>query len=521
VLAESDRQNDTCSLSCCAGYRSRCEMQQALRSNSKSSIVADCAQRRDAGTAPLQVLAVLIRILTERGGRRTLLAIAVLNISLQTGKHFWLREDDQGSYGGFELSLTNLALAGLYLGWLFQAAIRPRRSKTAGWTITLPAGTFLFITALSYVTAKDTYLWLSQTWNVFQLFLVYFYVAHTVTSRDVILIVRWMLIGLILQSMLMLAQGTGVLGEFRLLGLKAASSEFAGDNRPSGSFGAPNAAASYLCMTMAMALGTLSTTVWRTGRNLAIVGLAVGLPALLLTLSRGGWVAFAVSAIAILLSCGNRLPRIRIATFVAIGVMVAIPFLGTVEARLFGDDHGSATGRMPLNQLALTMIQDHPFSGVGANNFATAVDSYLAHGFPSDGWLYVVHNTYLLVAAETGVVGLAALLWLLFAIITQAKARWAAGDSWTGPVALGSMAAVVGLMVQMLFEPFRDGAPIQLLWLCAGLVAAMRNCSPLAASASLGSISSTSSLKSGRSSRGQRPHFGAASSYGARSVRIL
>jgi O-antigen ligase len=61
------------------------------------------------------------------------------------------------------------------------------------------------------------------------------------------------------------------------------------------------------------------------------------------------------------------------------------------------------------------MFKDHPLLGVGLNNFTVAMDEY---GQVS-GWtrfLQPVHNVYLLVAAETGLVGFIAFIGLLFIV---------------------------------------------------------------------------------------------------------
>src|SRR5207245_8310594 len=59
--------------------------------------------------------------------------------------------------------------------------------------------------------------------------------------------------------------------------------------------GAPNSAASYLGMLMAMAVGVLLAKVGRMDKYLAAAALAMGTIPLIFTLSRGGWLGFLVS----------------------------------------------------------------------------------------------------------------------------------------------------------------------------------------------------------------------------------
>ena len=65
--------------------------------------------------------------------------------------------------------------------------------------------------------------------------------------------------------------------------------------------------------------------------------------------------------------------------------------------------------------MALQMLKDHPLLGVGLNNFTVRMSEY---GEVS-GWarfLQPVHNVYLLIAAETGILGLILFLCLLFSV---------------------------------------------------------------------------------------------------------
>jgi len=193
---------------------------------------------------------------------------------------------------------------------------------------------------------------------------------------------------------------------------------------------------------------------------------------LIFTLSRGGWISFFVGLTTIMIFGGRRVPRKAVAAAAVALLLLAIPFRGVISERLYGDDKGSAASRMPLNDLAAAMIADHPFLGVGANNFALAMQPYMAQSFSGD-FFYTVHNTYLLVWAETGIGGLVMFLWFLIAILRQGYRCSRSRDTLFAPLALGCFAAVVGLMVHMNFEPFGSGPEVDLLWIFAGLVTAM------------------------------------------------
>lgn len=418
---------------------------------------------------------------TSRKVQRILLAVVAFNISWQVGKHFFLRQSvaDLGSIGGLEISLTNLALAGLYIGWIVRIVTQPRsftRQQRGRAQVTLPAVLLMLFCAISLLVARDATLSVFGLWSALELFLLYLYIAKNVNSRDdVLFIVRIMLIGLIVQSTLMLAQAGGIVGNFNAYGFKARA-DFAGDNRISGTFGSPNPAAAYLAMVMVAALGVIFADVARADKYLAGIGVAMAAVPLVFTLSRGGWLSFALGVATMFLVSRRRLPRKTMAMVVVVIVLLIIPFTGSIMGRLSGDDNGSAAARMPLNKLAATMISDHPILGVGVNNFAIAMGPYLRNGFSGE-FLYTVHNTCLLIWAETGIGGLVAFVWLLIAIVRQGSKCWQLRHPLFAPLGLSCTAAVVACIVQMSFEPFRTEAAYHMLWLFGGLLTAMHRLS--------------------------------------------
>ena len=450
-----------------------------------TSGVLRVADRASAAIAlAIAPLAVPIAILATRRVQKVLLAIVVLNMSLRVEKHFFLREDaaDLGSLGGLQISLTNIALAGLYVALLARGVIRSRSSAPQRRSldkVTLPAALLLLFYAISLFVAGDTTLGVFEVWSILELFFLYLYIAKTATSReDVLFIVRLLLVGLIIQSFLMLAQAGGLVGDINFYGIKARA-EFAGvagDSRISGTIGAPNAAAGYLAMIMLVALGVMLSAMGRADKYLAGIGLAMATVPLILTLSRGGWISFLVGLAIVIVSGRRGVPWKTVGVVVTAVVLLSIPFGGAIEERLYGDDNGSIASRMPLNKLAGAMIEDHPLLGVGANNFAVAMQPYLARGFSGD-FLYTVHNTYLMVWAETGIGGLIVFVWLLIAIVRQGSKCWQLRDPLFAPLALGCIAAVIGFMVQMNFEPTRSGTEMHLLWLFGGLVTVMNRMS--------------------------------------------
>jgi O-antigen ligase len=98
---------------------------------------------------------------------------------------------------------------------------------------------------------------------------------------------------------------------------------------------------------------------------------------------------------------------------------------------------------------------------------------YAAAGAPGI-FFYTVHNKFLVVFAETGVGGLLIFVAFLVAILREGWKAWRLRDPVLSPIALGCVAGVAGLMVQMNVEPARTDPYSHLIWLCGGLVLAVR-----------------------------------------------
>lgn len=74
--------------------------------------------------------------------------------------------------------------------------------------------------------------------------------------------------------------------------------------------------------------------------------------------------------------------------------------------------------RAKLIKTALMMFADHPLLGVGLNNFLVKLPEYnQLHDIP----LQPVHNVYLLIAVETGVMGFLIFSWLLYRLFTRVQ----------------------------------------------------------------------------------------------------
>jgi len=405
--------------------------------------------------------------------QRFLLAVIVMEIPLQLDSYLFYREKAAalGALGGLNISVTTVCLMILYAWWLSRSLLGVTPPPWASILKDLPFIVYLATVALSVVVARDVMLTGFEIFLVFQAFLLYLYIARNVRTRgDVRFLITWLLIGLALQSLIMFA--------LRITGSSVEiASVFARIDdgvRVGGTIGSPNGAASYLTLLLAPAFSLLFSRLEGRYKWLAAGAFCLGGGALLLTLSRGGWLAFAVSLMLCYLLLSRRgLLSLRLHFTLLLTVLVLVLlFHNQVASRLVEPDNGSAYSRIPLMRLTWRIIGDHPLLGVGANNFAVVLRQYVTPDFSRE-WLYTVHNAYLLIWSETGIISLLAFLWMLAVVLRRAWRVWMRRDLLLSPLAAGFMAALVGQMVHMMVDLFNGRPQVQMLWMIAALISAM------------------------------------------------
>lgn len=410
--------------------------------------------------------------------RKFFLAIALLDIPLQIDQNFAYRDAaaELGARAGFNVSLTTFALAGLYGAWFIERLVNRHRSTRLPPGPILALAPYMAVVSLSVIVADDIGLYARGLVLLGQMFLLYVYLIATVKTReDVRFVVGWLLCGLVCECVIIALSATG--GDFAAGGLQVRKDTFEEDfgtaSRFSGTLGSPILAAAFLEMLLAPALGILGTTLGRSYKTLAVLGLILGSAALIGTGSRAGWLAatFSVSSAYYLLWRRRKLSAaVPVALFLVLSA-VALVFHENISRRLTDDDRGSARSRVPLMMMAWNIIGDRPVLGVGANNYTQALRSRTPE-FGNE-WLFTVHNQYLLVWAENGVVGLAAYLWFLLATLRRGWQGWKRADPVLAPLALGFTAAVMGQMLHMNVDIFATRPQVQLLCVVAALIGAI------------------------------------------------
>ncbi len=408
--------------------------------------------------------------------RKLLLTIILLELPLQVDTYLGYRQDAAtfGAVGGLVISVTTICLLVLGALWLLELLSRRATVSWAGVRAALPLAALVGVHAVSVLVAYDVGLALMQVFLLAQGLMLFAVVYRmTRTPRDLLYVLALVALGVAIQGAIMMvlrARGTGF-----ELGMGMVEARIDGGQRVGGTVGSPNSASGYLSLLLPISLVVLLAGRYgHLQEGLAGSALVLGLMGLVFTLARGGWLALVLGG-GVSVLVGLRFGWIKKGRLALLGVaggVLALAVMGTVVKRVTGNDLGSAESRVPLMELAWRIIRDHPYLGVGGNNFAVVIPRY---GDPEYGgvWLYIVHNAYMLVWAETGPFGLVILVWYLLETVWRGwqSVRWR--HNLLSPLALALMTGVMGHIVYMTADVFNGRSQTEMLALVAALIAAI------------------------------------------------
>ncbi len=218
----------------------------------------------------------------------------------------------------------------------------------------------------------------------------------------------------------------------------------------------PNELGTTLAIAAVLLLG-LSLDGSRLRRLLCLAGLSVVTAGLVLTWSRGAWVA-AVLGVAVLIALTERRLLWHALLAAALVLGVAAPALGPRWAHHVGRIREVAVAEGPFSRIAIwrlaqEIVSDHPVLGTGLSTFQFVYERY-RQGTTAAPNAPVAHNLFLQFAAETGVVGLVALLFFLTAGVL-AVTRWhtrGPPGSKERRLSATAFAALVALLVHQMVD---------------------------------------------------------------------
>jgi O-antigen ligase len=227
-----------------------------------------------------------------------------------------------------------------------------------------------------------------------------------------------------------------------------------------------NAVALYLEPPLAFGVGFILFPAAKRDRWIATIFSALVLAAIILSLSRAGFLALAVFALMVLLSIPSwkwQLGTVVAMAVIALGV-TALPF---IRERLSTFAH-SASLRTSIYAQALHMLSQRPIQGAGISGFPIAV-APLRPG-SQEIELYP-HNLWLTTWSELGLLGLLSFAVIFFGLMWQGFRSLPRSLGLSRPVIWGATGALILYLVHGMFDsPYWKNDLSVEFWLLAALM---------------------------------------------------
>ena len=294
----------------------------------------------------------------------------------------------------------------------------------------------------------------TSIWSTIQLlnYLTIFYLTiHTVRTRSQFRQLIYLIIGI--------ATFLSVFGLFKYFGANPFPWWNYTDipqnvHRLSSTFGNPDHLAGYMEMAIPLILG-LFLIGFRGGKLILITYLTcLLLTALVLSLSRGGWIGslLGLSFMAFVLLTSPYFQRKKlfmalIGGFLAMALIVlastpVVERIRTIEQK---DEIPNLRSRVSRWRGTIEMIKDYPLLGIGPGNFATIFTQYQPPGFASRS--FYAHNDYLHFTSEAGLPLIAIVVWMIIALYRKSFRKLKNPSRLVRGTILGSLAGITAILV--------------------------------------------------------------------------
>lgn len=390
-------------------------------------------------------------------------------------------EDDRNAMptsGMFGLGIIDFMLAGLYMAWAFRIfALReeplPRLRTMDLWVLFM-----VLASALSIWGARDPWLSAFSLEHIVKHALVYLYLSRHLQRRHV----PWML-GAFAVALLVQAGIGAVQNQFGILRGLMADKGAGGDklnyqyevpgienvNRAMGTTYDSHSLGLYLAMLLPFVLVFLFREQPPRLRLAFAALLLIGLPTLVITYSRSGWLSTAISlgiCGAVLLAWRERY-AVRAAFVVGIAGIFAAPWLlSKVFSRFIDAPEDLLRGRFEQFPIAWSMWKENLLTGIGGGNYMLGLREHNLN------WAYdmPVHNIPLFLGAEMGLLGVVSYygvaIYAFILLVRLIRSRVEPDCR----MALAGLAALVAALFDGMSNPhFREPPVYMMFWLIVAM----------------------------------------------------
>ena len=432
---------------------------------------------------------VLVVTLTKQT-RETLLFASIPTLPLAYSITFGFREHPPFSVlaNGFPIDLFDIALFSLLAGWLYQLWIKtepvsihfPRR-----WTAIMLSLLAINLFSALFI-ARENFYSFSLIYGQLKCYLIAFFIANYIRDTHSLRILGYAFASiLIIQGVIVLEQlFLGVIFTAELLGRQVNLESAAGldtINRAAGTLGHPNNMAMYLNLIIPWVGFQLAEEKTNRRRIYLATGLFLGLFAVLASGSRGAWLGLAVGTFTSVMIWYRRQGKSPVVALFSLTIFVSVLFSvlyaasDTFRTRLSSDDKGAALVRVPLMEVASEIIQANPLDGVGVANYTGEMLFYdRTTTNVASFYNQPVHNTFLLIAAETGLPSLALFIGLIVIALRTAYVLTLSETEEHSALGFGMLASLIGWFIHNQVNhtsPFTEST----LWLIFGMLIAAQN----------------------------------------------
>lgn len=317
-----------------------------------------------------------------------------------------------------------------------------------GRSLDIPPGTFALIIMISVGVLHTLFgpaftLSSQQTFQMIKELILFVVLTNELVRARRFMHAFWILmLGLVMQSSIGIAQyvvggdlGLQVLGEADASTLALANLATYGEGsdvfRIGGLLGHPNLLAGSIALLLPLAVAMLASEMTALQRNVLYAICAVSGAALILTLSRSGWLsgAFGVFIVIVFSVVHPRWRRRALPLTIltsAGGFAAALVALPIIIQRFLSSDRGATDFRFEWMEVAWNFVVANPIAGIGLNTFVFQLPNNNPYGGVAaltqrfgDNWP-VVHNIYLLVWSEMGTIGFGAFMFAMYQLLAIA-----------------------------------------------------------------------------------------------------
>jgi O-antigen ligase len=398
-----------------------------------------------------------------------------------------------------ELAFNILVIIGLMLWFLKMTA--KEEFKIVSTSLNLPTLSFMAICILSLLWSNSPMVSLLELPLFLAGPILYFIVVNNVHGKHQIN--RLLTLLLIISSLL------SIYGIFQYQGIdfafwKGNIARF----RVFGLFGNVNYFAEYLIVPLPLAISLFLACQNRRHKILLLVGILAMGGSLVLTFTRGSYLAIGISSIFMFLlylaSQGKSFIKEHKKIFILIlSLIILVTFLFTVPNPLnkSGTVISKIKSRISIAQLVqdrsikrriatwkftAMIIKDYPILGSGLGTFKYNSLNYQAKFFEQgeNRYLYPygiadkAHNEYLQLGAELGILGLGIFFWIIIIYFNYGiKLLKRTKDRYSQGILIGLMGGIIAVLVDAIFSfPLHLPATLVLFWLFIGLIVSLNHC---------------------------------------------